>query len=629
MSKPEDILKKYWGFSEFRPKQQEIVNSILAKNDTIALLPTGGGKSVAFQVPGLFFEGICIVVSPLIALMEDQVSNLKDRGIKATQIPSGSPVDDIVRIFDNIKYGGVKFLYLSPERIQSKLIQEKLSNLSISLVVIDEAHCISEWGHDFRPSYTKLAILRKLAPDAKIAALTATATKKVLSDIIQILDLENPTVLKASFYKENLSLHIINTNNKLTKLSRIFNKNSVSSIVYVNSRKRTSELSNYLNQNGFKAGYYHGGLTANEKKEAFESWMSETNLIMVATNAFGMGIDKANVGLVIHYDIPASLENYVQEAGRAGRNNHKAFALMLTNDSDIQTSRELLKRTLPSLQHLKEIHKKLYQHFQISNGEKPLTVHNFNIMEFCNKYNFIPAKTFSALQILNNYGILEFTNGQRKKSSIQFLISSHQLIRYKEKNQIKKKIIDIILRMYGGSFGQDVKINEYDIAKNARVTSFTVIEILEKLEGDGVLSYQKVNSNSEIVFLVPREDDKTINNISRNVTRFLKHRYQKMENIIAYIENIDICRSVQILKYFGEKFTKSCGHCDVCMAKKKRHNKIISTNIIALLQKTQPLTLRDINDKLNFTENDILIHLRKLLAEEKIYIKGTDIYLLN
>ncbi|AUC14806.1 DEAD/DEAH box helicase [Tenacibaculum sp. SZ-18] len=629
MSKPKDLLKEYWGFSSFRPKQQEIVDSILDKNDTVALLPTGGGKSIAFQVPGLVFEGVCIVVSPLIALIEDQVSNLKDRGIKATQIPSGSSTDDIVRIFDNIKYGGYKFLYLSPERIQTKLIQEKLNELPISLIVIDEAHCISEWGQDFRPSYTKLNILRKLAPEAKIVALTATATKKVLTDIVTILELENPTILQESFYKENLSLNVIYTNDKLTKLHRIFEKNQTPSIVYVTSRKRTKELSKYLNQNGFKSGYYHGGLNINEKKDAFDSWMSEEKPIMVATNAFGMGIDKANVGLVVHYNIPASLENYVQEAGRAGRNKKQAFALMLTNDSDIQISREILKRTQPSIQDLKEIHKKLYQHFQISLGESNLETYKFNILEFCNKYNFIPAKAFGAFQILNNYGIIEFNQGKRKTSTIQFLISSNQLIHYKETNHLRKKIIDIILRMYAGSFENEVKINEFEIATNANITSFTVIEILEKLENEGIIKYQKTNTDSEIVFLVPREDDKTINRISKNVFNFMKHRFQKADNMISYIENKEVCRSIQILNYFGEKYVKACGHCDVCLNKKKTHKKDVSINIINLLNKNQPLSLKDISGQLHYTENDILIHLRKLIAEEIISITNTNTYFLN
>jgi ATP-dependent DNA helicase RecQ len=629
MSKPEDILKEYWGFSSFRPKQQEIVKSILNKNDTVALLPTGGGKSIAFQVPGLFFEGVCIVVSPLIALIEDQVSNLTNRGVKAAQIPSGSSTDDIVRIFDNIKFGRYKFLYISPERIQSKLIQEKLTELSISLIVIDEAHCISEWGHDFRPSYTKLNILRSLAPEAKIAALTATATKKVLNDIVNILELENPTILKESFYKENLSLNVIYTNDKLSKLQRIFQKNNAPSIVYVNSRKRTKELSNYLNQQGFRSNYYHGGLPMTEKKEAFDSWMSEEKPIMVATNAFGMGIDKANVGIVVHYNIPASLENYVQEAGRAGRNKEQAFALMLTNDSDIQTSRDILKRTQPSIQDLKEIHKKLYQHFQISLGESTLETYDFNILEFCNKYNFIPAKTFGAFQILNNYGIIEFNQGKRKTSSIQFLISSNQLLNYKETHHARKKVIDIILRMYAGTFENDVKINEFEIAKNAKMTSFTVIEILDKLENDGIIKYQKANADSEIVFLVPREDDKTINRISKNVTSFMKHRFQKIENIIAYIQNNEVCRSIQVLNYFGEKNAKACGHCDVCMSNKRGNKKEISKNIIALLKKNQPLSLTDISNQLQNSENDILIHLRKLMAEEKINITNANTYFLT
>ena len=628
MSDPLKILETYWGFSSFRPKQKEIVDSILSKNDTVALLPTGGGKSIAFQVPGLFFDGVCVVISPLIALIEDQVTNLQNKGIKATHIPSGSSVDDIVRIFDNIKHGNYKFLYLSPERLQSKLIQDRISDLKIALIVIDEAHCISEWGHDFRPSYTKLNILRKLVPNSKIVALTATATKKVLEDIIQILELEKPTILKESFHKKNLHYHIINTNDKLSKLSQIFKKNKAPSIVYVSSRKKTKELSNYLNYSGFNSSFYHGGLSVSEKKNAYENWMSEKTPIMVATNAFGMGIDKANVKTVIHYNLPSSIENYVQEAGRAGRNKEDAFAIFLTNLSDIETSKEIFKRSQPSINEIKEVHKKLYQYFQIAIGEYSEEKYRLNILDFCNTYKFISLKVFSILQILNNYGIIELNQASQKTSSIQFLVNNRQLLNYKESHNARRKFLDTLLRMYAGLFENEVKINEFSIAKNVGITSDNVIESLEKLALDGILKYHKSTSDSEIVFLVPREDDKTINRNSKLITSFLKHKEEKLETLINYVLNDKVCRNIQLLNYFGEFVDKPCRNCDVC----RKNNKpapSISSSIMEVLKTKKSLNALELCELLPYPENDILIHLRELIAEEIIEITNTNTYFLK
>ncbi|CAL2084173.1 ATP-dependent DNA helicase RecQ [Tenacibaculum sp. 190524A05c] len=628
MSNPLEILKSYWGFSSFRAKQQEIVHTILEKKDTIALLPTGGGKSISFQVPAMLVDGVCIVISPLIALIEDQVNNLKNKGIKALNIPSGSSVDEIVTLFDNIKYGRYKFLYLSPERLQSKLIQEKLKELTISFFVIDEAHCISEWGHDFRPSYTKLNVLREIAPDTNITALTATATRKVLKDIEDILELDNPKILKQSFNRDNLSYTVIKTNDKLSKLQQIFRKYNNPSIIYVNSRKKTKELSNYLNYNGFKSSYYHGGLSLTEKNEAFENWMIEQAPIMVATNAFGMGIDKGNVKTVIHYNIPSSVENYVQEAGRAGRDKEKAFAILLTNPSDIENTKSIFAQSQPSIIEIKEIHKKLYQHFQIALGELTDENYSFNILQFCDKYGFSPSKTFNALQLLNNYSILDFQQGKQKTSTIQFKVSSNQLISYKANQNLKSKLLDVILRMYTGLFEAEVKVNEFSIAKKLGITSFKVIEILKKLESEEILDYHKSDSDSEITFLLPREDDKAINRYSKEISKFLKYKYKKLENIINYIENDTICRNIQVLNYFGQISNTNCGKCDVCKNRIRTKDNL-SPLLLKIISKKENISLKELQHELSYPEQDILIHLRKLLAEEIIGITNSNTYFIK
>ncbi|CAM1341017.1 RecQ family ATP-dependent DNA helicase [Tenacibaculum amylolyticum] len=627
MSNPREILQTYWGYTSFRPKQLDIITAVLAKKDTVALLPTGGGKSICFQVPALIEEGVCVVISPLIALIEDQVQNLKDKGIKALQIPSGSTQDEIITLFDNLKFGNYKFLYISPERMQSKFIQDKIAQLKVSFFVIDEAHCISEWGHDFRPSYLQLDILKNIQPETSIIALTATATKRVIHDIVSILNLEEPTVFKNSFYKDNLAYQVFYTEDKLSKLDRIFTKNFVPSIIYVNSRSRTREISNYLNSKGFKSSYYHGGLSSVEKKIAFENWMDEKTPIMVATNAFGMGIDKSNVKIVIHFNIPSSVENYVQESGRAGRNQEKAFAVTLTNNSDIALTKELHEKSSPTLVDIKQIHKKLYQHFQIPMGELSDEYYDFNILKFCQKYQFIPSKTFNALQILHNYGIISLNDHQHKKSNIQFLVSTSHILQYKSIHKARQKFLDVILRMYGGIFERAIKIDEFVIAKNAGVTSVKAIEILEKLHSDGIITYNKAVADSAIRFLQPREDDKTINRIGKDISKLLQHKNKKIDDIIRYISNDSICRSVQLLTYFGEDNATECGICDVCL-KKKTVYKNIADEILGMLKKT-PLSAKEIYALLPYQESDILIHLRKLLAEEVIELTNVNKYFIK
>jgi len=623
---PKNILKEYWNHNTFREPQERIIQAVLNQKDTIALLPTGGGKSICFQVPALVKEGVCVVISPLIALMQDQVENLKKRNIKATLIKSGSSQNDIIALFDNIKFGDYKFLYISPERLQSVFIQQKLKELNISFVAIDEAHCISEWGHDFRPSYRNIKVLKELIPTINFIALTATANERVLNDIAKNLDLKNPTIFKKSFYRENLAYQIFNVEDKLLRLMQIFTKTKSPAIVYVTSRKKTEEIARFLNANNFKSSFYHGGLAAKEKQNAYQNWMTEKTKIMVATNAFGMGIDKPNVGVVIHFDLPFSLENYIQESGRAGRNENKSFAVLLKNENDILKYKELLKKGLPSILEVKEIHRKLYQYFRISTGEISEELFQFQLSEFSKKYDFSQKKVEAVLKILVNNGIVEITNTFHQKSTIIFNTSSKNVISYAINNIDTKKFIDLLLRTYTGLFKQEVKVDEFLLAKKNQTTSRHIITTLQRLHKDKILEYRRVKTDAEIQFLVPREDDRTINRFAKEIVQFLKQKEKKSEDFLAYISNQNVCRSIQILDYFDEKSTQKCGICDVCLSEKRASKEDLSSSILSLLNKKTSLTSQEIRQQLQANEKDILIHLQTLLSENKVQINHQNKY---
>ena len=629
MISPKELLKKYWGFSEFRPQQEEIISSVLKQKDVIALLPTGGGKSICFQIPALAEAGICLVISPLIALMQDQIESLSKKGIKATSIPSGTSQDEMITLFDNIKFGGYKFLYISPERLQSFFIQQKIKALPIHLIAIDEAHCISEWGHDFRPSYRNIKTLRTLKPEVPFIALTATANEKVIEDISSNLDLNEPEVFKKSFFRENLAYQIFTVEDKLQRILQIFTKTKAPAIVYVNSRNKTVQIAAFLNANNFKSSFYHAGLSTLEKKNSFENWMTEKTPIIVATNAFGMGIDKANVGIVIHLDLPSSIENYVQETGRAGRNNKKSFAVLLFNKSDIVIFKERLEKTALSIKEIKEIHQKLYQYFRISLGELIEESFPFNLLEFCRKYNFSSLKVGAALKILSNNGIIEISSHYNKKATLQFIVSSKTVLNYLGENAVIKKFTNSILRTYPGLFEQEVKIDEFFIAKKTGITTQHVLANLERLQNDNIIEYKGVKNDAELVFLLPREDNYTINRFAKEMKRFISQKKKKSDDFIQFLNTDTVCRSRQVLNYFDEIKTEKCGICDVCISKNNQPNTNLSSEILELLKQQQHLSSSEISASLVANEKDILIHLRQLLIDDKIQINHQNKYQLN
>ena len=618
MTSPAQILQKYWGYSSFRDSQEDIIEAVLNKRDVVTILPTGGGKSLCYQVPGLILEGVCLVISPLISLMNDQTEQLRNKGIKALTIKSKATTDEIVSLFDNLKFGKYKFLYLSPERLQSDLVIQKIKEININLIAVDEAHCISEWGHDFRPSYRLIYKVRDVFPTINIIALTATATKKVVDDIIENLNLSKTSIFKKSFYRNNLAYQIIKNENKLGKLEQIFKKNPFPTIIYVNSRKKTEDISNFINAKGYLSTFYHGGMTNESKTIAFDSWMNEDRLIMVATNAFGMGIDKPNVKVVIHLDLPASIENYVQEAGRAGRNGEKSFSVVLQNENDINSFKKNTLETIPTINEIKNVHRKLYQYFQIALGELPEVSFDFNFLKFCQTYKLSHKKTTTIFQILKKNSIIEINSKFSQKSTVIFIISSKQLIRQTFNNKLTRKLIDFILRSHGGVFQKEVKINEFDIAKRMQINSLTVKELLNKLDHLNIIDYKEASSNEDFTFLTPREDDKTINRISRSIEKYLNQQQKKSKELIYFVRNNTTCRYIQLSRYFNEKKVSKCTLCDVCISDKKNSSNRIEKDIKELFKDRKEISQDEIIFSLEHDEKAILIHLRNLLSKDKI-----------
>lgn len=616
-----DILAQYWGYSFFKPMQEEIISSVLDGKDTVALLPTGGGKSLCFQVPAMALEGICIVVSPLVALMNDQVNALKERGIKALKITGGISFDELNTVLDNALYGNYKFLYLSPERLQQELVQNYIRQMKVNLIAVDEAHCISQWGNDFRPAYKNIAVLRKIHPLVPIIALTATATPEVLEDTIVELNLEMPATFKNSFVRNNLSYQVYKEDDKLYRMEQLLKNNPGSAIVYVRSRKSSVEISEQLNILGISATHYHGGISNLEKLQKLKSWRGGQVSTMVATNAFGMGIDHPDVRFVIHLQIPESMESYFQEAGRAGRDGKGAVAVLLYNDYDKLYVKQQFVDSLPKPSDLKKIYRTLSNYFQISYGEGEFSKHNFNFAEFCKVYNLNSLLAYNSLNSLDRLGVIQLSQEFGRKSILQFLIPSEKLLDYFEKDILSSVIGKTILRLYGGIFEMPTAINLDLIVSKTGQSIDKVTSILKKMERDKVLEMVLQTTDSTLTFLVPREDDKTINVISREVETLNRKKVAQVAAMVKYIENNSSCRSVQLVSYFGETTATKCGICSVCLPREsklsKTEIKAIAPQILALLE-GRDLTSREICERLTFGEENILKVIRLLLDAERI-----------
>lgn len=565
------ILKNYWGYDDFRGIQREIIESIGSGHDTLGLMPTGGGKSITFQVPALAQEGTCIVITPLIALMKDQVQNLRRRGIKAAAIYSGLAHEEIITILENAIFGGIKLLYVSPERLSSELFQTKLRHMKISFITVDEAHCISQWGYDFRPSYLQIANIRKLIPQAPVLALTATATPQVVEDIkIRLAKGESDfNTFKMSFERKNLAYVVRHADDKIGELIHILQSTKGSAIVYARSRRRTKEYAEIIKEAGITATFYHAGLDACEKDKRQREWQDDKQRVIVATNAFGMGIDKPDVRVVVHVDCPDSIEAYFQEAGRAGRDGVKAYAVLLYNHAD---ERKLLKRitdTFPDKDYIRQVYEHLAYFYQIGVGSGYGHTFEFNIDKFCHAFRHFPIQVDSSLKILQRAGYIEYTEEQDNQARVMFTVSRNDLYRLENNSPNEEKVITALLRNYGGLFTDYNYIDEAFLATVTQLQPQQVYLTLKSLSQRHILHFIPQKKTPYIRYTQRREDKEHIQ-IMPDVYEERKAQFaERIQAMIRYATKDNICRSRQLLRYFGERNWHNCGQCDVCLSKRK------------------------------------------------------------
>lgn len=564
MTDYQDILKQYWGYDHFRGIQEDIIRSIGSGKDTLGLMPTGGGKSITFQVPALAQEGICLVITPLIALMKDQVKNLVDRGIKATAIYSGMTREQILIALDNCIFGNYKFLYISPERLDTEIFQAKLKHMKVSMITVDESHCISQWGYDFRPAYLKIAEVRDLLPGVPVLALTATATPEVVKDIQERLSFKEENVFRMSFERKNLAYIVRNTEDKWGELLHILKHTSGSAIVYTRSRKKTKEIAEQLNQQGFTATFYHAGLNNELKDQRQKSWSAGEQRVMVATNAFGMGIDKPDVRLVVHVDFPDSPEAYFQEAGRGGRDGLKAYAVLLHSKSDRTLLKKRIADTFPEKDAIRQIYEHINYYFQMPMGEGQGCVKAFNIDEFCRNFKHFPIQVDSALHILTRAGYLEYTDEQDNRSRLMFTIRRDDLYQIRERNPQTETLLNALMRTYTGLFSDYAFISENSLAVRTGLTRQEIYNILILLSQQHILHYIPGKKTPYIIYTTERRSMEHIV-LHKEVYEDRKESYVKrIKAILDYADADDKCRSRMLLRYFGEKNEHNCGQCDVC-----------------------------------------------------------------
>lgn len=565
-----DVLKKYWGYASFRPLQESIIASIVSGKDTIALLPTGGGKSICFQVPAMMMEGVCLVISPLIALMEDQVNNLKKRGIKATAINSAMNAREMDIALDNAVYGDTRFLYLSPERLHTALFRARLAKMKVSFVAVDEAHCISQWGHDFRPAYRQIAALREELPGIPVMALTATATPEVVTDIGEQLGMRKPAVFQKSFTRSNLVYVVQKEENKLFRLLNIARNVGGSGIVYVGSRKETVRQAHLLQANGVSALPYHAGLDHESRTRTQEAWLRNKARVVVATNAFGMGIDKPDVRFVVHLDVPMSIEAYFQEGGRAGRDERRAYAVMLVNEFDCADTERRVREKVPDPDMIRQVYRALSNHFQLAIGIQHWEPIAFNLVTFSKKYQFDPYRTYHALKLLEMGGYLSLSEAVHSPSQLQMLLKGKDLYSFEVGNPTYTPLLQLVLRSYEGIFDQPVRIKENVLADRLKIPVEKLKQMLLHLAKLKVLRYQMQTQLPFIAFPEQRINPSDLKLRSGLLGEHRDRLVRMVGAMTGYVQNDLVCRSVQLVAYFGENDAAPCGLCDVCLERKKQ-----------------------------------------------------------
>ncbi len=617
------ILNKYWGFSTFRPIQSDIILSVAKGKDTLGIMPTGGGKSITFQVPAMNMEGVCIVISPLIALMNDQVEKLISLGIKAAALHSGLTYHEIVTKIDNAIYGAYKFLYISPERLASDLFQAKLPHLPVSFITVDEAHCISQWGYDFRPSYLQIAKLKKYFPESPLLALTATATPEVIEDIQEKLLFKEKNVIEGDFTRKNLTFFVRKTDSKLVDLVKVVKNIRGSGIVYLRNRKKTKEVAENLVRNGIKADFYHAGLSYEIRNLKQESWTKNQTRIMVATNAFGMGIDKPDVRFVVHMDMPDSPEAYIQEAGRAGRDEKKAFAVLLVNNYDKTSAAQKLAVSFPEIKEIKRIYGAMANYLQVPLGSGKGIAFDFNLYDFANTFKLNSVIAYNALKFLEKHGYIELTDEINNPSRILFILNRDDLYKFQIQNQKFDGFIKLLLRSYTGLFSDYTKIDEDLIAKRANIKRDLVYQYLVKLGQMKAISYIPSRKTPLLIMTEERLDEKSIH-ISYEFYNDRKKRFKKrLDGMLQYAFSENDCRNNLILSYFGKPKGTPCGACDICKSRLEDDNspeRLAQTksDILTLLVE-DPMYLGEIQLALDKKEALINTIIEELLKDEVVY----------
>lgn len=622
MQRIHEILEKYWGFTSFRPLQEEIINSILDGKDTLALLPTGGGKSICFQVPAMAKDGICIVVSPLIALMKDQVENLTSKGIKAISINSSMHKQEIDIALDNCVHGNIKFLYLSPERLESEIVKVRLKKMKINLVAIDESHCISQWGYDFRPSYLKIAELKELLPDIPFLALTATATKEVVIDIQKKLQFRKQNVFQVSYERTNIAYAVLYEDDKLARLLKIALNINGSGIIYVRNRRKTKEIASYLMSHTISADYYHAGLDAKTRNSKQNNWIQNKTRIIVCTNAFGMGIDKPDVRFVVHIDLPDSIEAYFQEAGRAGRDERKAYAVLLYNKSDKLELNRNIETSFPSIEEIKKTYQALANFYQIATGAGLGVTFDFDMAAFCDTYKLQAITVFNCLKFIEREGLISLSDSYYQPARIKLIMNREDLYKFQITNETYDTFIKLLLRSFSGLFDNFIKINEFDLAKRANTTSENIIKRLEFLHQHKIITYFPHTELPQLTFTQERIDSREISISKENYALLKERALKRMDAVIHYAESTHKCRSQLLLAYFGEKNVVRCFHCDVCLAEKR---KILHTDEyertssqVKQLLALHPMELKQLVDSITDIHEDKTLHTIQLMFDNKL-----------